>query len=74
MTLRQRPNDANLFEQQRATVYGSRIVGYLRYYHIRIGSEDSKDLLCNLVLMLADISRRHYISYLGEGFMSGGKL
>lgn len=38
-----------------------------------IGSEDSKSLSYNLVLILAKVSRRDYTSYLGEDFRSRGK-
>lgn len=37
LALRQSPNDANFLQQERTTVYGSHIVGCLRYYHLRTG-------------------------------------
>lgn len=39
----------------------------------RIGGDDSKGLLCNLILMLAKVSRGDYASCLGKGCRSGRK-
>lgn len=38
-----------------------------------LGGDDSKGLLCNLILMLAKVSRGDYASCLGKGCRSGRK-
>lgn len=41
---------------------------------MRIGSDDNMGLLCNLLLILATVSREGYALCLGEGCRSGRKL